>query len=104
MPDNSSNLINDLNSFWMPFTANRQFKSNPRMLVKAKDMHYQTIDDRAILDGTAGLWCVNAGHARPKIIDAIQRQVEELDYAPAFQMGHPKAFELANRMSIQVKS
>ena len=99
MPDNSSNLINDLNSFWMPFTANRQFKSNPRMLVKAKNMHYQTIDGRAILDGTAGLWCVNAGHARPKIIDAIQRQVEELDYAPAFQMGHPKAFELANRIT-----
>ena len=98
MPDNLAAIPNDLNAFWMPFTANRQFKSNPRMLAKAKDMHYETIDGRKILDGTAGLWCVNAGHSRPKIVDAIQKQVAELDYAPAFQMGHPKAFELANRL------
>ena len=98
MPDNTTAIPNDLNAFWMPFTANRQFKSNPRMLSKAKDMHYETIDGRKILDGTAGLWCVNAGHSRPKIVDAIQKQVAELDYAPAFQMGHPKAFELANRL------
>jgi beta-alanine--pyruvate transaminase len=89
---------NDLNAFWMPFTANRQFKKNPRMFVAAKDMHYTTADGRQVLDGTAGLWCCNAGHCRPKIVEAIQRQAAELDYAPAFQMGHPVAFELANRI------
>jgi beta-alanine--pyruvate transaminase len=89
---------NDLSAFWMPFTANRQFKKAPRMLVAAKDMHYTASDGRSILDGTAGLWCVNAGHCRPKITEAIQRQAAELDYAPAFQMGHPLAFELANRL------
>ncbi|MCP1210527.1 aspartate aminotransferase family protein [Devosia subaequoris] len=82
----------------MPFTANRQFKKAPRMFVAAKDMHYTTSDGRQVLDGTAGLWCVNAGHARPKIVEAIGKQAGELDYAPAFQMGHPKAFELANRL------
>ncbi|MEQ9635540.1 MAG: aspartate aminotransferase family protein [Devosia marina] len=82
----------------MPFTANRQFKKAPRMFVAARDMHYTTSDGRQVLDGTAGLWCVNAGHARPKIVEAIARQAGELDYAPAFQMGHPKAFELANRL------
>lgn len=89
---------NDLSAFWMPFTANRQFKQAPRMLVAAKDMHYSASDGRKVLDGTAGLWCVNAGHCRPKITEAIQRQAAELDYAPAFQMGHPLAFELANRL------
>ena len=89
---------NDLNAFWMPFTANRQFKKNPRMFVAAKDMHYTTADGRQVLDGTAGLWCCNAGHCRPRIVEAIQRQAAELDYAPAFQMGHPLAFELANRI------
>jgi beta-alanine--pyruvate transaminase len=89
---------NDLSAFWMPFTANRQFKQAPRMLAAAKDMHYTTTDGRSVLDGTAGLWCVNAGHCRPKITEAIQRQAAELDYAPAFQMGHPIAFELANRL------
>lgn len=82
----------------MPFTANQQFKSNPRMLVSAENMHYKSQDGRDILDGTAGLWCVNAGHKREKIVSAIQAQVEELDYAPAFQMGHPKAFTLANKL------
>lgn len=82
----------------MPFTSNRQFKKAPRMFVGAKDMHYTTSDGRQVLDGTAGLWCVNAGHARPKIVEAIQKQVAEMDYAPAFQMGHPKVFELANRL------
>jgi beta-alanine--pyruvate transaminase len=82
----------------MPFTANQQFKSNPRMLVSAENMHYKSQDGRDILDGTAGLWCVNAGHKREKIVSAIQAQVEELDYAPAFQMGHPKAFALANKL------
>ena len=89
---------NDLSAFWMPFTANRQFKKAPRMLVSADRMHYKTADGRDILDGTAGLWCCNAGHNRPKIVKAIQDQAAELDYAPAFQMGHPKAFELANRL------
>lgn len=89
---------NDLSAFWMPFTANRQFKKAPRMFVKAKDMHYTTADGRQVLDGTAGLWCVNAGHCRPKIAEAIGEQAAEMDYAPAFQMGHPKAFELANKL------
>ena len=89
---------NDLSAFWMPFTANRQFKSNPRMFVAAKDMHYTTADGRQVLDGTSGLWCCNAGHCRPKISEAIATQAATLDYAPAFQMGHPAAFELANRI------
>ncbi|WP_207481581.1 aspartate aminotransferase family protein [Arenibaculum pallidiluteum] len=90
---------NNLEAFWMPFTANRQFKAAPRMLVSAQGMHYTSGDGRQILDGTAGLWCVNAGHARPQIAEAVGRQVAELDYAPAFQMGHPKAFELAARLA-----
>ncbi len=89
---------NDLAAFWMPFTANRQFKRAPRMFVAAKDMHYTTADGRQVLDGIAGLWCCNAGHGRPRIVEAVQAQVAEMDYAPAFQMGHPKAFELANRL------
>ena len=89
----------DLDAFWMPFTANRQFKQAPRMLVKAEGMHYTSDDGRRILDGTAGLWCVNAGHSRPRIVEAVRRQVGELDYAPPFQMGHPKAFELANKVA-----
>ncbi|MGI1663145.1 aspartate aminotransferase family protein [Palleronia sp. KMU-117] len=89
---------NDLSAFWMPFTANRQFKKAPRMLVSADRMHYKTADGREILDGTAGLWCCNAGHNRPKIVEAIRKQAGELDYAPAFQMGHPKAFELASSL------
>ncbi len=92
------NIPNDLNAFWMPFTANRQFRKTPRMLVGAQDMHYTSTDGRQILDGTAGLWCCNAGHCRPRITEAIRKQVAELDYAPAFQMGHPAAFELANRL------
>ncbi|WP_424966619.1 aspartate aminotransferase family protein [Dinoroseobacter sp. S375] len=94
----SKSRPNDLSAFWMPFTANRQFKSNPRMFVAAEGMHYTTAEGRQVLDGTAGLWCCNAGHKRPRIVEAIQAQAAELDYAPAFQMGHPKAFELANRL------
>jgi len=90
---------NDLEAYWMPFTANRQFKSAPRMLVAAKDMHYTTSDGRQILDGTAGLWCCNAGHGRPEIVEAIQKQAAEMDYAPPFQIGHPAAFELASRLT-----
>ena len=89
---------NDLASFWMPFTANRQFKDAPRMFVAADGMYYTTSDGREVLDGTAGLWCCNAGHKQPRIVEAIAAQASELDYAPAFQMGHPKAFELANRL------
>ena len=95
---------NNLDAFWMPFTANRQFKESPRLLVSAKDMHYKSHDGREILDGTAGLWCCNAGHGRPKIVEAVQKQVAELDYAPAFQMGHPKAFELAARLAAMLPS
>jgi beta-alanine--pyruvate transaminase len=95
---------NNLDAFWMPFSANRQFKQNPRLLVSAKDMHYKSHDGREILDGTAGLWCCNAGHGRPKIVEAVQKQVAELDYAPAFQMGHPKAFELAARLAAMLPS
>jgi len=95
---------NNLDAFWMPFTANRQFKQNPRMFVGAKDMHYTTADGRQVLDGTAGLWCCNAGHGRPRIVEAVQKQVAEMDYAPAFQMGHPKAFELAARLAALMPS
>ena len=98
MSNSTAVMPNDLSAFWMPFTSNRQFKKAPRMFVAARDMHYTTSDGRQVLDGTAGLWCVNAGHARPKIVEAIAKQAAELDYAPAFQMGHPKAFELANRL------
>ncbi|WP_029040585.1 aspartate aminotransferase family protein [Cucumibacter marinus] len=98
MADRQDVAPNDLSAFWMPFTANRQFKKAPRMFVGAKDMHYTTSDGRQVLDGTAGLWCVNAGHCRPKINEAIARQAAEMDYAPAFQMGHPQVFELANRL------
>jgi len=87
-----------LDALWMPFTANREFKQAPRLLSRAEGMHYQTPQGRPVLDGTAGLWCVNAGHARPRITEAISRQAAEMDYAPPFQMGHPLAFELAARL------
>jgi beta-alanine--pyruvate transaminase len=89
----------DLEPFWMPFTANRLFKANPRLLVAAQGMYYTAEDGRKILDGTAGLWCVNAGHGRKRIVEAIQKQAMELDYAPGFQMGHPGAFRLAQRVA-----
>jgi beta-alanine--pyruvate transaminase len=98
MSNRLNSTPNDLRAFWMPFTANRQYKKEPRLFVGAKDMHYTTHDGRQVLDGTAGLWCVNAGHCRPLITEAIREQAGELDYAPAFQLGHPKAFELANRL------
>jgi len=90
---------NDLESYWLPFTANRAFKKAPRLVSHAKDMHYYTPDGRAVLDGTAGLWCTNAGHNRDPIVAAIQKQAAELDYAPAFQFAHPKSFELASRIA-----
>ena len=97
----SSNAIPlpDTDSLWMPFTANRQFKAAPRLLVGASGMYYTTHDGRRVLDGSAGLWCVNAGHCRPEIAEAIARQSRELDYAPGFQMGHPLAFEAASRVA-----
>ncbi len=90
---------NNLEAFWMPYTANRDFKAHPRLLVKAEGMHYTTQDGRRILDATAGLWCCNAGHAQPRIVEAIQKQAAELDFAPSFQWGHPRAFELASRLT-----
>ena len=86
----------DLQALWKGFTANRQFKAAPRMFVSAKDMHYTTDDGRQVLDGTAGLWCVNAGHCRRPIVDAIKRQLDTMDYSPAFQMGHPGEFRVAD--------
>ncbi len=91
-------MYKDLDAYWMPFTANRQFKKSPRLLAKSAGMHYWDDKGRQILDGVAGLWCVNAGHARPKIVAAIQQQAAEMDFAPPFQMAHPKAFELASRL------
>src|ERR671932_439958 len=90
---------NNMEAFWMPFTANRQFKQAPRMLVAARDMHYTTDDGRQILDGTAGLWCCNAGHGRREIKEAIQKQAAILDFAPTFQLGHPIAFEAGGRVA-----
>ena len=89
----------EMEAFWMPFTANRQFKANPRMLAKAEGMHYWTPDGRPILDAVAGLWCVNAGHGRREISEAVARQIATMEYAPPFQMGHPAAFQLANEVA-----
>jgi beta-alanine--pyruvate transaminase len=88
-----------LEALWMPFTPNRQFKAKPRILAKASGMHYWTGDGRQILDGVAGLWCVNAGHGRREITEAVAQQLETMDYAPPFNMGHPGAFELATRVA-----
>ncbi len=99
MADTGRASVNTLEPYWMPFTANRQFKSAPRMVVSAKDMHYTTDDGRQLLDGSAGMWCVNAGHGRDKIVEAVRRQVTEMDYAPPFQWGHPGAFELSSRLA-----
>ena len=87
-----------MSSFWMPFTNNRDFKNNPRLLVSAEGMYYKDVDGRDILDGTAGLWCVPCGHAQPKIVAAVREMVGQLDFAPTFQMGHPAAFELAEKL------
>lgn len=97
--DTNPKRANAMDAYWMPFTANRHFKQNPRMIAGAKGMYYSTTEGKQVMDGTAGLWCVNAGHAAPRITEAVQNQMTELDYAPAFQMGHPKAFELANRLA-----
>ena len=99
VPDTSQPTTNDLAPYWMPFTANRQFKAAPRLFVSAKDMHYTTDDGRQVLDGISGMWCVNAGHGRERITEAIRAQAGVLDYSTAFQMGHPLAFELAARLT-----
>ncbi|PLZ04446.1 aspartate aminotransferase family protein [Burkholderia sp. WAC0059] len=91
--------IDDLSSFWMPFTANRQFKAAPRLLESAKGMYYRSTDGREVLDGCAGLWCVNAGHCRDEIVAAVQAQAARMDFAPTFQMGHPLAFEAATKVA-----
>ena len=88
-----------MDAFWMPFSANRQFKAEPRLLASASGMFYRSVDGREILDGTGGLWCCNAGHARPRIVDAVQQQIATLDFAPTFQMGHPLPFALAERLA-----
>jgi beta-alanine--pyruvate transaminase len=90
---------NNLDAFWMPYSDNRYFKGTPRMLARAKGMHYTTTDGQEILDGTAGLWCCNAGHGRTEIIEAIQQQAAIMDFAPTFQLGHPIAFEAAARIA-----
>jgi len=95
----AANAPNDLDPYWIPFTPNRAFKANPRLIVGAKDMHYIAVDGRKVLDGSAGLWCTNAGHNRDPIVRAIQVQAADLDYAPAFQFSHNKAFELASRIA-----
>ena len=91
--------LNDLESYWMPFTANRDFKKDPRMVVSADGMYYKSETGKDIMDSAAGLWCVNAGHNRPEITAAISQQAATLDFAPSFQYGHPKAFELASRVA-----
>ncbi len=88
-----------LDNFWMPFTANRQFKATPRLLAEAEGMYYTDIDGNKVLDGTAGLWCCNAGHGRKKIVEAVERQLRTLDFAPTFQMGHPVAFDFAAKLA-----
>src|SRR3989454_3635037 len=95
----ATSVPNDLEAYWLPFTPNRAFKAAPRLTARAKDRPYYTPEGRALLDGTAGLWCTNAGHNRAPIVEAIQAEAAELDYAPAFQFAHPKAFELASRVA-----
>ncbi len=90
---------NDLEAFWIPFTPNRSFKKRPRLVVRAKDMHYYKPDGKAVLDGVAGMWCCNAGHNRAPIVAAIQKQAAELDYAPPFQYAMPQSFTLATRIA-----
>ncbi len=90
---------NSLDSYWMPFTPNRAFKADPRMVVRAEGVFYYAPDGRAILDGASGLWCCAAGHARPRIVQAVQKAAAELDFATSFNLGHPIAFEFANRLA-----
>ncbi|WP_299492847.1 aspartate aminotransferase family protein [uncultured Shewanella sp.] len=98
-PQASSKDTLSLENYWMPFTANRQFKAKPRLLTKANGAYYQDSEGRTILDGTAGLWCCNAGHSRNEITHAVTHQIKEMDFAPSFQMGHPLIFQLAQRLA-----
>src|SRR5690606_32812674 len=91
---------NDLAAFWMPFTDNRGFKAQPRMFTAAKGMHYTAAAGHQVLDATGGLWCVNAGHGRSAIVEAIRKTAGEMDFAPTFQLGHPLAFEAASRLAL----
>jgi beta-alanine--pyruvate transaminase len=93
-----SHSASAMSAYWMPYTANRNFKADPRMLVSAQGMYYRDDKGNAILDGAAGLWCVPLGHAQPRIVSAVQKAVATLDYAPSFQLGHPDAFDLAERL------
>ena len=88
----------NLENLWMPFSANRSFKARPRLMNEAKGMYYKKVDETLVLDGTSGLWCCNAGHNHPKIVQAIQSQAGKLDYAPSFQMGHPLGFKAAEKL------
>ena len=88
----------DLEALWLPFTHNRYFKQHPRLVTRAEGNYYTTIDGKKVLDGLAGLWCCNAGHRHPKIVEAVKAQLDELDYAVSFQAHHPQAFELANAL------
>jgi beta-alanine--pyruvate transaminase len=88
-----------LDSYWMPFTGNREFKKDPRIIVSAKGHYYTDADGRQIFDGLSGLWTCGAGHARAEITEAVSKQISQLDYCPSFQYGHPKAFELAHRIT-----
>src|SRR5450631_2526793 len=98
-PTSSELAPNDLEAFWLPYTANRAFKKNPRMVARARDMFYYTPEGKTVIDGTAALWCCNAGHNRAPIVAAIQKQAAELDFAPTFQFAHPAAFRLATRIA-----
>ncbi|MBY0489969.1 MAG: aspartate aminotransferase family protein [Gemmatimonadaceae bacterium] len=95
----TASTLPSLDALWMPFTANRAFKAAPRLLARAEGVHYWDVDGHRVLDGTSGLWCVNAGHARPRIVEAIAKAAASLDYAPGFNMGHPAPFELADRLA-----
>ena len=103
MTDNTARQLDtglpDMEAYWMPFTGNRYFKKHPRIISRAQGMYCYTPDGHQLLDGVAGLWCCNAGHCHPKIVEAIKAQAEVLDYAMAFQLGHPTVFELANRLT-----
>ena len=99
---NNKTIDYDLRAYWMPYTSNTHFKSEPRMFVKAKGIHWYTDDGREVIDGTSGLWCVNCGHCHPTIVKAIQEQIAELDFCPTFQLGHPKVFELCTKLAKEV--
>ncbi|MBT6058425.1 MAG: aminotransferase class III-fold pyridoxal phosphate-dependent enzyme, partial [Gammaproteobacteria bacterium] len=96
--EKSSPSAENLNEFWMPFTSNQRFKSEPKILTKSKGMFYESDKGQKILDGTSGLWCCNAGHGREKIIEAVKNQIEKMEFAPTFQVGHPNAYLLAERL------